>query len=136
DDAKAGVPERILSEAEAKGQSHYEGWRVRKDGSQFWVEGMITAVRDEAGRLRGFSKVAHDITAEREAQEGVRWLNAQLEEWVRERTAQLEAANQKLDAFGYKVWHDLRAPLLSITGYIDLLTKATAARLDEKSREH
>src|SRR6185295_9439908 len=99
EDIQHNVPEEILNRAREKGRALYEGWRVRKDGSTVWVLGTITALRDEAGRLRGFSKVAQDMTERRKAEQEIHQLNEQLEERVRERTAQLEVANQELEAF-------------------------------------
>ena len=56
------VPERILHRAEAEGRAEYEGWLLRKDGSQFWGTVILSPMRDQAGRLRGFSNVARDLT--------------------------------------------------------------------------
>lgn len=57
-----GLPEKELRVAASEGRSEDEGWRVRKDGSRFWANTVITALKDEAGNLRGFSKVTRDIT--------------------------------------------------------------------------
>jgi PAS domain S-box-containing protein len=131
-----GEPRASLTRAEREGQVLNEGWRVRQDGSRFWSQGNLTAVRDEDGRLLGFSKIAHDITKQREAEEKIQNLNEQLEQRVRERTAQLEAANQELEAFSYSVSHDLRAPLRHIAGYAEILRTAAAAKLDQAERGH
>ena len=56
------VPERILRRAAAEGRSEYEGWLIRKDGSRFWGTVILGAMRDQDGRLRGFSNVARDLT--------------------------------------------------------------------------
>jgi PAS domain S-box-containing protein len=61
-DLAAGKPEMELEVAKAEGQFKEEGWRLRKDGTRFWANVLITAVRDEKGVLRGFSKVTQDIT--------------------------------------------------------------------------
>lgn len=68
DEAAAGVPEEHLAAAERDGRAEYEGWRVRKDGSQFWASIVSTAITDDDGRLRGFGKVTRDLT-ERRARE-------------------------------------------------------------------
>ncbi len=94
---------------------------------------MLTALRDESGRLRGFCKVAHDITQQQAAETEIRRLNEQLDQRVRDRTAQLEAANQELEAFSYSVSHDLRSPLRHIVGYIEIL-QAEATHLEEATR--
>ena len=67
-DVAAGKPERELAVAMAAGRMEDEGWRVRKDGTQFWANVVITALRDPDGTLRGFGKVTRDLT-ERRAQE-------------------------------------------------------------------
>ena len=58
-------PEEALRTAAEKGRCEDEGWRVRKDGSRFWANAIITALQDEAGHLRGFAKVTGDITERR-----------------------------------------------------------------------
>lgn len=62
EDREAGVPEENLTRAKREGSVQEEGWRVRKDGSRFWANVTITALRDENGDLRGFSKVTQDLT--------------------------------------------------------------------------
>ena len=71
-DVEAGVPARILETAVAQGRSVDEGWRVRKDGSQFWANVALTALRDETGTLVGFAKVTRDLTEQRRAAEVLR----------------------------------------------------------------
>jgi light-regulated signal transduction histidine kinase (bacteriophytochrome) len=109
---------------------------VRKDGSRFWAQGILTALRDDEGKLRGFSKIAHDITQQKEAEEKIRQLNEQLEQRVHARTAQLEAANNELEAFSYSISHDLRAPLRHIAGYVEILQGEAGDKLDQQAREH
>jgi PAS domain S-box-containing protein len=67
-----GWPAHELKVAAAEGRFEDEGWRVRKDGTQFWANVVITALRDENGELRGFSKVTRELTARREAEEFLR----------------------------------------------------------------
>ncbi len=131
-----GAPRDFLERAEWEGPVLSEGWRVRKDGSRFWSESLITALRDEGGRLRGFSKIAHDTTRQKEAEEKIHQLNEQLEQRVRDRTAELEAANEELEAFSYSISHDLRAPLRHIAGYVEILQTEAAGKLDKDSRDH
>jgi PAS domain S-box-containing protein len=136
EDVQSGLPERALRRAASEGKVTNEGWRIRKDGSRFWSVGIITALRDESGQLRGFVKVAHDMTARKEAEEEVQRLNAELEGRVVERTAQLEAANHELEAFSYSVSHDLRAPLRHIAGYAEILRSDSATTLDDQGKAH
>jgi PAS domain S-box-containing protein len=62
EDRRAGAPEEILREARDKGRAESEGWRVRKDGSQFWASAVVDAIRDAKGGLIGFAKVSRDVT--------------------------------------------------------------------------
>jgi PAS domain S-box-containing protein len=72
EDVQSGKPERALEIAAAEGRFEDEGWRVRKDGSRFWAHGIITALWDDEGNLRGFTKVTQDITERREAEQKLR----------------------------------------------------------------
>ena len=70
--AAQGFPEYELRMAAKSGRFEDEGWRIRKDGSRFWANVVITALRDGTGTLRGFGKVTRDLTARREAEEDLR----------------------------------------------------------------
>jgi PAS domain S-box-containing protein len=67
DDLKRGLPSTVLRTAADTGRFESEGWRVRKDGSQFWALAVVDAVRDEKGELLGFVKITRDMTERREA---------------------------------------------------------------------
>jgi len=71
-DIQSGKPELELKIATAEGRFEEEGWRVRKDGTRFWANVIITAIRDETGTLRGFAKVTRDITERKRAEEEFR----------------------------------------------------------------
>ncbi|HEX7239820.1 MAG TPA: PAS domain S-box protein, partial [Longimicrobiaceae bacterium] len=72
EDRERGLPGRHLADAAAAGSLRYEGWRLRKDGSRFWADVVITAIHDDEGRLRGFGKVTRDVTERRKAEEALR----------------------------------------------------------------
>jgi PAS domain S-box-containing protein len=89
EDVQAGKPERELQVAATEGRYEDEGWRLRKDGSRFWSNVVITALRDQSGSLRGFSKITRDITERKQAEENARRL---LEEAAARRAAEEHAA--------------------------------------------
>ena len=78
EDVKAGKPEQELRAAAADGHYQDEGWRVRKDGSRFWANVLITAMRDETGQLRGFSKVTRDMTEPKREEAALREMQARM----------------------------------------------------------
>ncbi len=79
EDRDAGKPEQGLNRAEREGRFRTEGWRVRKDGSRFWADVVITALRDARGGLRGFAKVTRDMTARHRERENEQLVAAMLE---------------------------------------------------------
>jgi PAS domain S-box-containing protein len=72
EDVAAGKPARLLREAEQVGRVEDEGWRIRKDGTRFWADIVITAIYDREHRLYGFAKVTRDLTERRAAEQRVR----------------------------------------------------------------
>jgi PAS domain S-box-containing protein len=68
DDRKAGLPQRALDIAKREGRFENEGWRVRKNGTQFWAHAVIDPIRDNNGRLIGFAKITRDLTERRKAE--------------------------------------------------------------------
>ncbi|HEX9455692.1 MAG TPA: sigma 54-interacting transcriptional regulator [Candidatus Binatia bacterium] len=93
EDVVRGEPERALRLAAAAGKIEQQGWRVRKDGGRFWADVLITALRDDAGELSGFSKLTRDITERKRAEEELRRSEAYL------------AEGQKLSHTGSWAWN-------------------------------
>lgn len=96
DDRRSGKPQRILEQATRLGQSEDDGWRIRKDGSRFWANVVITALHDPNRRLVGFAKLTRDMTERREKEEALTRAKELLEVRVEQRTAVLTRVNQEL----------------------------------------
>ncbi|MEV0131976.1 PAS domain S-box protein [Dactylosporangium sp. NPDC050688] len=136
EDAAAGLPQRILAEAAQRGRVEIDGPRVRRDDSRFWAHGLLTAVRNPDGSVRGFVKVSQDVSDRKAAELAVEQLNAELELRVAERTADLREANAELESFSYSVSHDLRAPLRAVDGFAKMLALDHGDALDEQGRRY
>jgi PAS domain S-box-containing protein len=111
-----------------------------KDGTAYWVDTVIVPLLGRDEKPETYLAIGFVITerklAEEEwkrAEKEIQDLNTALEERVLERTAQLKAANDELEAFSYSVSHDLRAPLRHVSGFVELLEREAGASLSEKS---
>jgi PAS domain S-box-containing protein len=134
EDVARGLPDRELERARTEGKSQTEGWNVRKDGSRFISNWLLTAIRDADGNLTGYSKVARDVTEIRRAQEQMETWHEALKKRVAERTEELEASNEELEAFSYSVSHDLRAPLRHINSFIAMLEEELGASVTSEAK--
>lgn len=123
-------PPMELEVAKRDGTYEEEGWRLRKDGTRFWANVVITAIYDRNHVLRGFTKVTRDITARREAEETRRALleqreaRVQAEEEKRAAEASYRAAqeaNRAKDEFLMTLSHELRTPMTAILGWARML---------------
>lgn len=100
------------------------------------VESRWSVLRDDRGAPTALLGIHADATERRRAREEIERLNAQLEQRVRERTAQLEAANAELEAFSYSVSHDLRAPLTRIDGFSSHLLEDFSAGMPQEAKRY
>jgi PAS domain S-box-containing protein len=109
---------------------------VWPDGSVHWMWAQGRIHLNDSGRPRRALGVQIDITRQKEAELAVRRLNEELEERVLARTRELTLANQELEAFSYRVAHDLRAPLRSISGFIGLLKEDRAGEWSGETADY
>jgi len=129
EDAAAGKPGRLLAIAAAEGSVEDEGWRVRKDGTQFWADVVITALRTPDGELRGFGKVTRDLTDRKRHEDSLRAII----EREREVADRLRKMDRTKDEILSVVAHDLRGPLSVLDGLLEMLDQNwDALGTDEK----
>ena len=111
EDRREGVPERALETARRTGKYESEGWRVRKDGTQFWANVVIDAIHNGPGELIGFAKITRDLTERKAAEEQLR------------QAAKMEAIGQLTGG----VAHDFNNLLTAIIGNLEMLASRLPA---------
>ena len=109
---------------------------LRKDGTSVWVHVIASMIHGADGQPPRTLAVVQDITERKAAEEVVRKLNAELEDRVAARTAELQSANEQLEAFSYSVSHDLRAPLRAIDGFSQALLEDYSPQLAEGGQRY
>jgi PAS domain S-box-containing protein len=116
-DIRAGKPERELEEADKFGRVEDEGWRIRKDGSMFWANVIITALYDTSDRLVGFAKVTRDQTQRKEYEDELKRMNASKDEFI-------SLAS-----------HQLRTPATSVKQYLGMVLEGFVGDVPTAQRE-
>src|SRR5580704_11730924 len=131
-DVAAGKPAAELARAAADGRTEQESWRVRKDGSHFWADVIVTALRDDDGTLRGFAKVTRDFSARKASEDAVRESGLKLRAYA----TRLERSNRELETFAAVASHDLQEPLRKIRAFGDRLATKYGAQLEPAGRDY
>jgi PAS domain S-box-containing protein len=129
EDRADGLPGRALAAARAQGRWHHEGWRIRKDGSRFWAEVVITAIVGPDGALRGFTKVTRDLTDRKRHEDALRDAVAR----ERDAAARLRELDRMRGDLVAIVTHDLRGPVGVLRNLVDLARRDGLTE-DESSR--
>ena len=152
EDIQAGKPQRELEIAAKEGRLENEGWRLRKDGSKFLANVIMTALRDESGELVGFAKVTRDVTERMKAQEALRSSNERLVREISEKRdaerklAQSEASLRRLSGYLLRSQDEERRRIGrelhdSVGQYVAVLKmnldslKSSGEKFDEQTRQ-
>lgn len=131
EDVASGKAERILSAAVRDGRVEDEGWRVRKDGTRFWADVVVTALFDKSGVLQGFAKVTRDLTERKAMEDELEAANKELQQ----REEMLTALNETKDEFILLASHQLRTPATGVKQYLNFILQGFVGEVPEQIRE-
>jgi light-regulated signal transduction histidine kinase (bacteriophytochrome) len=115
---------------------HGEMRNRAKDGTFYWVDTTIVPFLNPDGKPRQYVAIHADITERKRAEAEILQLNAELEQRVAERTAELQAANKELESFSYSISHDLRAPLRAVNGFAEILLEEFKPQMPEQCQKY
>ena len=135
-DERAGALELWRHAVEAGAPFATEFRLRRRDGVYRWFAARGVPVRRADGSIKEWVGTCTDIDDQKIAAEEIQRLNEELEQRVRQRTAQLEDKNRELEAFSYSVSHDLRAPLRAIDGFSQALVEDFGGQIDEEAKRY
>ena len=113
-DRKSGLPTQALRHAAAYGKFEGEGWRVRKDGSQFWASVVINPIHNDSGTLIGYAKVTRDVTERHQAQNLLEQKNNELEAFASVLKRERDNKLMNVQAITATIAHEVRQPLAAI----------------------
>jgi PAS domain S-box-containing protein len=125
EDVERGKPQGELESAAAAGRHEDEGWRIRRDGSRFWANVIVAAIRDSTGQVLGFSKIMRDLSERK-----------RLELELTDARAAAEQSNRMKTEFLAKMSHELRTPLNSLLILARLLAENAAGNLNAKQVQY
>jgi|GEM_PF-59280 len=131
EDQKNKLPQKLLELAREKGKAIHEGWRARKNGNLFWASVVITAVHNKKGEVIGFSKVTHDLTEKKRADDTLKMNALELEQ----KNNELEEMNKELQSFAYISSHDLQEPLRKIQTFASQIMEKEFQNLSENGKD-
>jgi len=131
EDKKINLPQKLLNRALQSGKAVQEGWRKKKNGKLFWASVLITAVHNDKGEVIGFSKVTHDLTEKKNADDLMKLKSAELEQ----KNIELDKMNKELQSFAYISSHDLQEPLRKIQTFASRIVDKEKDNLSEQGNE-